>query len=134
MAYLGTGTTISCAGEDESTTTVDIFAEIVSIKLPSLEAGKVDVSHMASVGYREYLTKELLDVGEMEVELNFDPTIDPTNYVGSGKTFVITFDQTTPATTWTFTGGLAKYDATIPLEDKMSVTASFTVEDGFSIT
>ena len=130
MAYLGTGTTISCTGEDSSGLE-DIFAEVISIKLPSLEAGKVDVSHMLTTDYREYITKELMDVGEMEVEMNFDPSLDPANYVGSGHTFVITFPT---GDIWTFSGGLAKYDATVPLEDKMTVTASFTVEDGFAIT
>ena len=132
MAYLGTGTTIGVTGEeDSSASSPDIFAEIISIKLPSLEAGKVDVSHMLTTDYREYITKELMDVGEMEVEMNFDPSLDPANYVGSGHTFVITFPT---GDIWTFSGGLAKYDATVPLEDKMTVTASFTVEEGFAIT
>lgn len=132
MAQLGTGTRIwvnSSSEAESDLLTAELFAEVVSIKLPSLEAGKVDVTHMTSVDYREYLTKELLDSGEMEVECNFNPAIDPTDYTGTGHTFHIIFPSATAThVAWSFVGGLAKYDATIPLEDKMTVNVTLTVE------
>ena len=127
MAGLGTGTTIALDGSDAG----DIFAEIYNIKLPSLEGGRVDVSHMSTVSYRTYLAKELLDVGEMEVEGNFNPDIDPADYVDASDDYTITFPS---GATWAFTGRLSKYDATVPNEDKMTVTMSFVVETGFTVT
>ena len=128
MAYLGTGTVITVDSESESASL--LFAEVISIKLPTLESGKVDVTHMTSVDYREYLTKELLDVGEMEVEMNFDPDVDPATYTGGGHSYSIIFPN---GAVWSWTGGLTKYDATIPLEDKMTVTVAISVETGFSV-
>lgn len=124
MAALGTGSSITINGS------AGLFAEVISITPPSLERGKIDVSHMGTTDYREYLPLQLMEVAEMEVEMLLDPDVDPSDYTDTTAEVVITFST---GATWTFDGSLGKYEPSVPLEDRMMVTATIIVAGGITV-
>jgi hypothetical protein len=138
QAQLGTGTYIVFGDMDSSDVFTpasddgsdDIFAELFHIKPPSLEGGKVDVTHLLSVSYRQSLAKELMDVGDMECDGNFIPSIDPADYVNVPQGMGIVYPD---KVVWAFTGSLSTYNADVPLEDKMTVAMKFVVYNGFQV-
>lgn len=106
--------------------------EITSIKPPSVSRDAVDATHSESPeGWREFIAG-LKDGGEASVDLNFVPG-------GAGITMLlrelgvdtvtacaITL-PTTPAYSWTFDAILTGFEPDIPIDDKMSATATFKV-------
>ena len=69
-------------------------AELLSIGLPSMARGTVDTSHMGTTVALTHLPVDLIEWGELELELNFDPDEEPP-LSGAAETVTITFP--TPA-------------------------------------
>ena len=117
MADIGTGTTI--------TFSTGFFAEIVDISGPEASRESVQVSHMGTTTAHIFLPTDLVDWGDLTVELLLDPqTKPPVNAVA--ETVTITFPDSA-ATTWAFSGFMTGFDLGIPLEDRMTATATIKV-------
>lgn len=106
------------------------FAEVTDVTLPEQAREKIDVSHTLSPDLRmEYIMADLVDSGELEVELNFDPSAEPpiddpfepvTLEFGSG-------------TTWEFSGALMNYGGEAPLDDRMTAKATIAITGKITI-
>lgn len=107
--------------------TFDNLAEVTSIKPPSYARDAIDVTHMESPNqFREYIAG-LMDAGEVSLELNYVPAatdaIIAAMVAGKG-TFKITHAN---AVSITFDAIVTGYEPQIPVDDKMSTSATFKV-------
>lgn len=126
---LGTGTKITIGGA--------AMVEVLDVRPPGMSRASVDTTHMLSEWTRENIPAKLIEWGELEMDIAFDPgwtppfgTKDNTKkWYGTGasgavdsiKTCVVTFPG---AETWTFSAWVSKYDPKDPVEDKMTATIS----------
>lgn len=107
------------------------LAQITSVTLPEQTREKIDVSHTQSPDSRmQFIMADLVDSGELEVELNFDPTASPP-IDDPFEAVTITFGS---GTTWEFSGALISYGGEAPLDDRMTATATIAVSGLITIT
>lgn len=100
------------------------FAEITDVTLPEEAREKIDVSHTTSPDERrEYIMSELVDSGELEVELNFDPDADPP-IDDPFEPVTISFPS---GATWAFSGALMSYGGEAPIDDRMVANAKLAI-------
>jgi len=120
---VGTGATIVFA-------TSAFTGNILSISWSGISRTPIDTTHLGSTTARSFMAGDLYDPGEIQVEMAFDPAAAPP-YGGAAETVTITFPAATPKT-WAATCFMSNFQATAPLEDKM--TASFTLKVSGAIT
>lgn len=107
------------------------LAQITGVTLPEQAREKIDVSHTLSPDNRmEWIMADLVDSGELEVELNFNPATSPP-IDDPFETVTITFGS---GTTWEFDGALSNYGGEAPLADRMTATATIVVSGLITIT
>lgn len=107
------------------------LAEIINVTLPEQSRPKIDTSHTQSPDQRrEFILAELIDSGELEVELNFDPSAEPP-IDQPMEPVTLTFGS---GTTWEFSGGLTNYGGEAPLDDRMTATATLAISGKITIT
>jgi hypothetical protein len=107
------------------------LAQITDVTLPEQSREKIDTSHTLSPdNRREFILSELVDSGELEVELNFDPSAEPP-IDDPFEPVTITFGS---GTTWEFSGALMNYGGEAPLADRMTATATLCVSGKITIT
>ena len=107
------------------------LAEITGVTLPEQSRNKIDTSHTQSPdNRRQFILSELVDSGELEVELNFDPSASPP-IDGDFEPVTLTFGS---GTTWEFSGALMNYGGEAPLDDKMTATATIVASGLITIT
>lgn len=117
MASTGYGITIAFAS--------GFLAEITDITLPESDRPAIDVSHTASPNKRrQFIPSDLVDEGQLEVELNYDeseepPIDDPAELV------TVTFPS---GTVKTFMGFLTNAGAAAPLDDRMTQNVTIKVD------
>ena len=91
-----------------------------SIGLPDLSIDKIDASCLDSTGFMRYISSDLTDPGEVQLEIIFDPTFDFGADLGTGAgilgttdTVTITFvkqnDGSAAAASFTGTGFVTNY-------------------------
>ncbi len=124
MARVGTGTTITFG-------TSAFTAELLSLSGNDISREDIDVTHMGSTIYREFIPSALIDGGSVDMEILWDPDDQPP-IEGVAETITIEFPS--PLTTGAklvFTGYVNSWSWGGPLEDKM--TANFTMKiDGLT--
>ena len=107
------------------------LAEITDVTLPEQAREKIDVSHTVSPDQRrQYIMEALVDSGELEVELNFKPDMEPP-IDDDFEPVVMTFGS---GTTWGFSGALMNYGGEAPLDDRMVATATLAITGKITIT
>lgn len=107
------------------------LAEITDVTLPEHAREKIDVSHTQSPDNRfEYIMADLVDSGELEVELNFDPSAEPP-IDDPFEAVTLTFAS---GTTWEFSGALMNYGGAAPLDDRMTANATLAITGKITIT
>jgi len=128
---IGHGTSFG-VGDGGSPQVFTDFAEVVSITPPQMVRDTVDATHMASPQkWREYVPG-LRDGGEVSVEMNFVPgstSIDAL-YTAFTTDTVATWRilfPGSPAPFWIFDAFCTGIESEVPLDDKMSLTATFKV-------
>lgn len=123
MADVGTGTTITFG-------TSSFTAEVMSLAGNDITREDIDVTHMGSTNYREFIPSDLADGGTIEMEINFDPDDQPP-ITGAAETITITFPlpsgQSTPADL-EFTGYVNSWSWNAPLEENMTATITIKVD------
>lgn len=135
QARLGMGTKLYRM-TSASPETWQLIAERVSIGGPSMSRDAVDVTHMDSEdGFREFLPG-LKDAGEITVEGNFIPEHESHNaetgllsefYRDLRNKWKIEFPLSDGATYWIFEGVMTGFELDMPLDDKLSFTATVKV-------
>ena len=119
---LGTGATIAFA-------TTAFVSEVLSIGGSGMSRASVETSHLATAADMTFIPGDLVDRGEIELELHLDPDQDipinqPTEVIT--LTFALVPGDATAAN-WVFNGFMTAFDFTVPLEGKMVATATIKI-------
>jgi len=124
--YVGTGTTISA-----STGYATFFAELLDVTPPNASLEAIDTSHMGTTVAKTFTPADLIDWGELNCQVAFDPSEDPD--MGVIATFTITFSDSA-ASTWVFSGFLTGYEPGVPLEDRATADITIKVSGDVTVT
>lgn len=121
-AEVGTGTTITFAS--------GFFAEVLSIAGPSGSRVSLQTSHMGTTTAHTFVPGDLVDWGEMTVEMHYvageDPPIDDVV-----ESVTITFPDSA-SSTLSFDGFMTGFEITNTLEE--IITASATIKATGDVT
>jgi hypothetical protein len=109
------------------------FAEIANLDWSGITREAIETSHMGTAapsagefGNKTFIPGDLSDPGSLDVELHFNPdTIPPID--GAAETVTLQFaasDGDTTGASWAGSGFLTDCGAAIPLEDKMTMSAT----------
>jgi len=123
MGEIGTGTAITFAS--------GFLAEIIDISGPGGSRESVQMSHMLTTTAHIFSPVDLVDWGELTIELLFNPGTTPP--IGSAEEIVTITFPNSAGTTWTFTGFMTGMEPAIPLEDRMTTTVTIKVDGDISI-
>lgn len=123
MADTGTGATIVFG-------TSAFTAEIMSMSGNDISRADIDDTHLTTTGYRTYIPSDLLEGGTVEFEFAFDPDSQPP-IDGAAETITITFPipaGDSSGATLAFTGYINNWSWSVPLEEKMTGSATIKVD------
>lgn len=87
MTYAG----MTGQGTTAVLTTNAITGCVRSLTLPELTQDKIDASCLDTTGFMRYISGDLTDPGEVQMEIIFDPTFDFDGIIGVSDTLTITF-------------------------------------------
>lgn len=122
--HIGTGTTITFAS--------GFFAEILDVTPPGPERKAIQSTHMGTVDAHTHVPANLVEWGSLDVEIAFDPLTDiPIDH--AEESITITFPDSGD-TTWTFAGFMTNFKPKVPLEDRMTATATIKVSGKVTVT
>lgn len=108
------------------------IANVTSISGPSFALDTIDVTaHDSANGIREFVAG-LVDVGEISLDLNFDPS--ETTHTGLrddlinriARHFKLVF-PVSPAVTWSFTALVTAFSLNEPMDDKLSGSVTLKI-------
>lgn len=122
MAQLGTGTTITFA-------TSAFSAEILSVDGPSRSRESVQTSHMGSTDYHTFTPADLVDGGEVTVEIAHESTISPPI---DQDAELITIDWGGNGGTDVFSGFVTGYTPNAAIDERMTASMTIKVADEIS--
>jgi hypothetical protein len=119
MGDVGTGTTITFSSS--------FFAEVLDISGPGFSREAIDTTHMGTTVAKTYIPGDLYDGGELTVEMAFVPSTDMTTPItGTTETVTITFANS-QASTLAFSAFMVGFEPSIPLEERMTASATLKV-------
>ena len=121
---IGTGITISFSSS--------FLAEILDVSPPGASRESIQTSHMGTTSAHIFTPADLVDWGELVVEMAFAPSTSPPMN-GAVQTIVIVFPDT-GAAIWTFQGFITGFEPSAPLEDRMTATATIKVTGSVVVT
>ena len=124
---LGTGATVTFA-------TSSFTANVTDIGISGLSRESIDTSHLGTTANRTFMPGSLVDAGELEMEIQFDPDNYPP-IAAAAETITITFPLSSAGTTeatWAATGFATGFTAGVTLEELM--TGTLTVKFSGAIT
>ena len=108
------------------------LAEILDVSPPGASRESIQTSHMGTTSAHTFTPADLVDWGELVVEMAFNPsTAIPIG--GAAETITITFPDSGTAV-WTFTGFMTGFEPSAPLEDRMTATATIKVTGKVVVT
>lgn len=125
---VGTGATITFG-------TSGFTAQITDISIDGIERESIDTTHLGTtasggVGSKTYIPADLSDAGEVSIEGHFNPDTDPP-IEEPAEIITITFDE---GATWVGTGFMTAFNFDVPLEDKMTFSATIKFSGEVAIT
>jgi hypothetical protein len=125
MADTGYGITITGSS--------GFMAEIIGVTLNEQVRERIDTSHTATTsGRKTFIPSDLIDGGELEVQLNFNPAT--TVPIGAAaETWTVTFGDSGTCT-WAFSGFMTSFGGECPLEDRCTATARLAVSGVITVT
>lgn len=129
LTDLGTGTSIAFG-------TTGFSAEVTAIDISGITRVSVDTTHLGTSNDMTFIAGDLVDNGEIGLELHFDPNSDvpidqPVEVVTI--TFPLQGAQVTAAN-WAMSAFATANDVAVPLEDKMTQTVTLKVTGGINKT
>ena len=117
MGEVGTGTYIRFQN--------GFLGEILSVKGPDAERKSIDMTHMLSVAAMEFTPGDLVNWGEVSIDIAFDPsTLPPIDQ--PPETVTITFPDSA-STEWEFRAFMTRFSPSTPLEERMTASAVLKV-------
>ncbi|MZR14225.1 phage tail protein [Maritimibacter sp. DP07] len=134
MGQIGYGASISCSDTDLASPDANSIGEVVNITPPSPTRDIIDVTHMGSPNTAREFIVGLIDYGECQFEINWNPQ-NATDSLLQGigvedlpRDYKLTFALTGGGTaTCTFRGYLTGYERSAPVDDKMAATVTLKV-------
>jgi hypothetical protein len=120
---IGTGITISFSSS--------FFAEILDVSPPNASRESIATSHMGTSAAHTFMPADLVDWGELTVEMAFDPSTTPP-ITSAAEAIVITFADSA-ASTWSFSGYMTSFEPSAPLEDRMTASATIKVTGAVTV-
>lgn len=108
------------------------FAEILDVSPPGASRESIQTSHMGTTAAHTFTPADLVDWGEMTVEMGFLPSTAPP-MTGVAESITITFPNS-GAAVWTFTGFMTGFEPSAPLEDRMTASATIKVTGAVVVT
>jgi len=125
MAVVTTGITVSWQS--------GFFAEILNFRWGGISREVISTSNASTTGFHTKIPSTLLNGGQVEVELIFDPELDWTAAMSAAaEAVVVTYADPAPASTDSFSAFASGFQIEGPLEDKM--TATVTLETTGTVT
>lgn len=129
MADSGFGVTITFSSS--------FFAEILSVDPPSMSRAAIDTTHSGTSGGKAtFIPSDIIDMGECNVEIAFNPSTDPP-IDAVLETVTITFPISSggmTAATWAFSGFMTNYTPTVPIDDRMTARCTLKVTGDITVT
>ena len=114
---IGTGITITFSSS--------FLAEILDVTPPGASRASIQTSHMGTTNAHTFTPADLVDWGELVVEMAFAPGTTPP-ITSAAEEITITFPDS-GSSTWVFDGFLTGFTPKGPLEDRMTATATIKV-------
>ena len=124
MGQLGTGLTI--------TWETGFFAEILDMTGPGGSRISVPNSHMATSIAHAFLPGDLVDWGEVGIDIAFFPKDDPP--IDEDASACLLNFPDSAASVWTFNAFMTGFEGTGPLEDRMTASATLKVDGNIAVT
>lgn len=121
---IGTGIVISFSA--------GFFAEILDVSPPGASRESIQTSHMGTEDAHTFTPADLVDWGEMVVEMAFAPLTTPP-ITAAKETITITFPDS-GTSVWTFDGFMTGFEPSAPLEDRMTASATIKVTGKVQVT
>jgi len=117
MAFVGTGTTMTWES--------GFHAEILDLSPPGASRVSIQTSHMGTTTAHTFVPGDLVDWGELTVEIALFPgtTIPITS---AASEVVVTFSDS-GSSTWTFNAFMTGFESSIPLEERATGTSTCKV-------
>jgi len=127
---LGTGASISFG-------TSSFASQLTDISFSGMARESIETTHLGTavagtgkIGSKTFLPGVLVDPGEMSIEGHFNPdTVPPIE--ASAETITITFAE---GATWAGSGFMTSYEPGVPLEDKMTFSATIKWTGNITVT
>ena len=118
-------------------------AEILDVANSGASRKSIDVSHMATAapgagkyGNMPFIPGRLTDAGELTLDLHYNPdTLPPIDL--AAETITVTFPLfpgDVSAAKLEFSGFFTGYDSAMPLDDKMTVSATIKIDASVTVT
>lgn len=117
---VGTGTAVTFSAA------TGFLANALSVNHSGMEVADVETTTLATTGGRTYQPGDLMEPGEVEIGLAFDPTVDPPILTTPSPTgnLVITYPGGAGGQ-WSAAGYMKAFDITAELESRIEATARF---------
>ena len=113
---IGTGTQLSFSG---------FTMELLSVSWSGISRETVNSSHMATTTAHTFLVGDLYDPGEISAEVHLDTTASMESCLtASAQVLTIKFLGDT-SDTWSCNAFMTGFEMNVPLEDKMTGSATF---------
>ena len=125
-ATVGTGATI--------TFNTGFFAEMISISADDWSRESIDSTHLGTTTARTFLPSTLYDPGTLTVEMLMVPGTTPvTPMTAAAETVTVTFPDS-GAATYAASGFMTVFSYGIPLEDRITATATIKFTGAITVT
>jgi len=111
----GTGTTI--------TWETGFLAEVIDLTPPGATREMIKTSHMETLRAHTYIVGQLIDWGEMVVEVAFDPGLTPP-IESVFSTAIVNFPD---GEIWTMCAAMSGYTPRAPMEERMTATCTLKI-------
>lgn len=131
---IGTGTTLTFAS---------FTAELTAINWDGITRDIIETSHLSTavagagkIGSKTFIPGDLVDPGEISIEGHFDPDLTPPMESAAG-TATITFPLPAGGLTkadWEASAIMSSFSLGVPLEDKMTFSATIKVTGEITLT
>lgn len=128
-ADIGTGTTITFG-------TSSFTAQVLAINNTGTSRESIDTSHMGTVGGRTFISGDLFDPGQLDLDIQFLPEARPP-YTGAAETVTVTFPTNgtqTVGAKYAALGFVTAFDWSDPMEDLMTASTSIKFSGNISYT
>lgn len=132
MADVGFGTSVTFQS--------GFFAEIISVAWSGITRESIDTTHMATANATmTFMPSDIYNPGELTIEMAMDvAALDaPPPVTAAAETVTVTYpiqagDSVAPA--WACSGFMTGFDVDIPMEDRITATATIKLSGDFTVT